>query len=211
MTSANAPAIASRREIRPAGVGGKSVLARIGQAHRHRRQHAARQRVRGDQALHDDGIRKRRQRGKLGDKAHHQDQRAVGAEPAVAHDLELRGRIAAAAESVRDIRQSVLVQRAGQDRARAQRKRRRGEIRHADHPHAETEQAHRAADRRADQRKHPVARGQNSQASRLRGCGIGSRVRKATAVLRSSSHSFMIENPEGIATCSQVGESHAVR
>ena len=44
------------------------------------------------------------------------------------------------------------------------------------------------------------------------GCGIGSRVRKATAVLRSSSQSFMTENPRNrLARDALDRESHAVR
>jgi hypothetical protein len=48
------------------------------------------------------------------------------------------------------------MQPAGQDRARAQRQRRRGEIGQADHPHAKIKQAHRAADCSTYERKHPV-------------------------------------------------------
>ena len=112
--------------------------------------------MRRDQALHDERIWQHRERGQPCDKAHHQDQRAIGAEPAVAHDLELRRTVAAAAETVCDIGEAVLVQRAGQDRAGAERKRCRGQIRHADHAQAETKQAHRGPDRGADNRKHPV-------------------------------------------------------
>ena len=44
------------------------------------------------------------------------------------------------------------------------------------------------------------------------GCGIGSRVRKATAVTRSSSQSFMVENSkEHLVRDALDGESHAVR
>ena len=167
MIKANAACGCRRREIGPAGIGGKSVLARIGQAHRHRRQHAARQRVRGDQALHDNGIRKRRQRRKLGHKAHHQDQRAVGAEPAVAHDLEFRRGVAAAAESVGDIgegrpraaRRSGSRSRPGPVPPRRDRARRSRACRD------------RAGPPRRRSRRRPAetsgARGQNSQASRL--------------------------------------------
>ncbi len=142
----------------PAGSASKAMPS-AKEAHRHRGQHAARQRVRRDQAWHETGVRNHRQRGDLGHKTHHQYQRAVGAEPAVAHDLQLCRGIATAAEPVGDIGQAVLVQRAGQDRAHAQGERRHGEVWHADRAQAETDKAHRAADRRADQRKRPLRAG----------------------------------------------------
>ena len=82
-----------RRRIGLAGIAGQSVLARIRQVHRHGRQYAARQRVRGHQARHDIAVRDRRQRGKFCGKTHQQDHGAIGAEPAVAHDLQLRLRV----------------------------------------------------------------------------------------------------------------------
>ena len=145
-----------RRRIGLAGIAGQPVVARIRQVHRHPRQHAARQRVRGDQAWHDIAIRNRRQRGKFRGKTHQQDQRAVGAEPAVAHDLQLGLAVAAAAETVGDVGEAVLVQRAGQDRAGAERQRRRGQIRHADVRRPRQIKSHHRADQRADHRKHPV-------------------------------------------------------
>ena len=54
-------------------------------------------------------------------KSDQQNDRAVGAEPAVAHDRKLCGPVAAAAEPVADIGETVLVQRAGQRRAGAER------------------------------------------------------------------------------------------
>ena len=112
--------------------------------------------MRRDQTPHDIAIRQRRERRDFGDKAHHQDQRAIGAEPAVAHDLQLRGGIAAAAETVGDVGKAILVQRAGQERARPERQRSCCEIGQAERAQSETEEAHRPADGRADQRKHPV-------------------------------------------------------
>ena len=109
-----------------------------------------------DQALHHHGIPKRLQGGKLGDKTNHQDERTIGAEPAVEHDLELRRRITATTEPVGDIGQSILVQRTGQDRARAQGQRRRPEVGQPHCPHREIQQSNGAADCCAYHRKHPM-------------------------------------------------------
>ena len=156
MTSAIATAAIATVGIRLAGIGGEPVLARVGQVQRHHRQRAARQRVRRDQAVDDMRIGQRGQRGKFCDKAHQQDQRAIGAEPAVAHDLKLGRGIAAAAKTVGDVGEPVLVQRAGQDRAGAERQRRGGEVGQADRAQRKTEQADGGTDQRADHRKHPV-------------------------------------------------------
>jgi nicotinate-nucleotide--dimethylbenzimidazole phosphoribosyltransferase len=95
-------------------------------------------------------------RRNLRDKTHQQHQCTIGAEPAVAHDLKLRRHVAAAAKPVGDIGEAVLVQRSGQERASAERQRRRGEIGQADSAQAETEKAHRAAEGRPYHRKQAV-------------------------------------------------------
>ena len=89
-------------------------------------------------------------------KPHHQDQRAIRAKPAVAHDLQLCGGIPASAETVGDVGKAILVQRAGQECARPERQRSCREIGQTESAQSETEEAHRSADGRADQRKHPV-------------------------------------------------------
>jgi hypothetical protein len=69
--------------------------------------------VRGREALHDCAVRKRSQRGNLCGKAHQQDDSTIGAEPAVAHDLQFGRGVAAPAKTVGDVGQTVLMQRAG--------------------------------------------------------------------------------------------------
>jgi hypothetical protein len=112
--------------------------------------------VRDQQARHHVAIRDHSERRAFGSKTHQQDHRAIGTEPAVAHDFELCRDVAAATKAVGDIGQSILVQRPGQNRAAAERQRRGSEIRHPDRAQGEAEQSDGSTDQRADEWKHPV-------------------------------------------------------
>jgi hypothetical protein len=155
------------------------------------------QRVRGDQARDDIAVRDRRQRRQFCGKAHQQDHGAIGAEPAVAHDLQLRFEIAAAAESVGDVGKAILVQRACHDGAAAQRQCGGSQIGHAE------DRRPRHSNPTAAPISAPTTG--NIRCARTKfvgiapsGCGIGSRVRNATAVLKSSNHSFMEMSGESV-------------
>ena len=89
----------------------------------------------------------------LATKPDQQHQRAIGAKPAVAHDRKFFVAVATAAKAVSDVGQTVLVQRAGQGRAGAERQRGRGQFGNANREQTTIDQSDGEADHRAHQRE----------------------------------------------------------
>lgn len=163
-----------RRAVRLANTGSKTVLARIGQADRHPRPPPRQQRNAQPRALHDRAVRKRSQRGNLCGKAHRQDDSAIGAEPAVAHDLQFGCGVGVPPRTVGDVGQTVLMRRAGQQRATPSAS--AAAARSSTPACRNREQKHQpdsSTDHRTDDRKHPV-RAHRICGFAPCGCGIGS-------------------------------------
>ena len=107
-----------------AGIGGEAVAARRRHRPHEDRQDGTRACMRRNERKRDRG--RRHQGGERAPAQHqrqHERRRPVGAEAAVAHDLELAGTVAAAAEAVRHIGQPVLMEASGQRQRRGKRER----------------------------------------------------------------------------------------
>ena len=133
--------------------------ARAGAKKRERRQRAgARERGDGDQAQRGapkTAVERRGQRADAQDEGERQRDGAIGADAAVAHDVELRRPRRAAAEAVGDVGEPVLVQGAGRGDERGRRQAGANERGQAEEPGQRQRQRADKTDRDARDRRRP--------------------------------------------------------
>ena len=147
MTRAEPQAAASAFEFERPGRCASPIGARRRQKRERRQRGCAGERGDQDQAegrAPEPAVERRGQRADAQDERKRERDRAVGADAAVAHDLELHRPRRAAAETVGDIGEPVLMQRAGQGDERRRRQRSAKE-------QGQAEQRRQREDERADE------------------------------------------------------------
>ena len=158
MTRAEPQAAASALEFEPASRSARAVGARWRQKRERRQRRGAGER--GDQhqaesSAPEPAVERRGQRADAQDERERDRDRAIGADAAVAHDLELPRPRRAAAETIGDVGEPVLVQRPGRDDERGCRQPRAKERGQAEQRGERKDERADEADRDAGDRRRP--------------------------------------------------------
>ena len=158
MTSAEPQAAASAFEFEQAGRGACAIRARRRQKRERRQRRGTGERRDQHQAKRcapEPAVERRGQRANAQDERERERERAIGADAAVAHDLELPGARRAAAEAVGDVGEPILVQRPGHGDERRRCKSRAKEQGQAEQRGEPKDQRADESDRDAGDRRRP--------------------------------------------------------